>query len=97
MMMLELDRATTFAIVPVSAITKSTPQHVAQNSKSSNFSTHSLVSSPFIHFVVTPNSFVVMKILLGTLALLIGFSNAACPNQCSGHGTCGVDEVVSRK
>ncbi len=41
-------------------------------------------------------SFVVMKVLIGTLALLIGLSNAACPNQCSGHGTCGVDEVVSR-
>ena len=37
-----------------------------------------------------------MKNLIGvSLALLIGFTHAACPNHCSGHGTCGVDEVVS--
>ncbi len=52
--------------------------------------------TPFISSL-SNHSFVVMKILIGTLALLIGFSNAACPNQCSGHGTCGVDEVVSRE
>ena len=30
-----------------------------------------------------------------TLATLLGYSQAGCPNSCSGHGTCGVDEVVS--
>ena len=30
-----------------------------------------------------------------SLATLVGYSQAGCPNSCSGHGTCGVDEVVS--
>ena len=47
-------------------------------------------------FISSLDNTVGMKNLIGvSLALLIGFSHAACPNQCSGHGTCGVDEVVS--
>ena len=38
-----------------------------------------------------------MKVLLiASLTLLVGFAQSACPKSCSGHGTCGVDEVVSR-
>jgi len=29
------------------------------------------------------------------LLTIIGYAESACPNGCSGHGTCGVDEVVS--
>ena len=37
-----------------------------------------------------------MKILaVLSLATIVGLSEAGCPNSCSGHGTCGVDEVVS--
>ena len=37
-----------------------------------------------------------MKTLVAaSLALLVGFAQAACPKGCSGHGTCGIDEVVS--
>jgi hypothetical protein len=37
-----------------------------------------------------------MKIIIvATIALLVGFAQASCPNSCSGHGTCGIDEVVS--
>lgn len=33
---------------------------------------------------------------VATIALtLAGFAWASCPNQCSGHGTCGIDEVCA--
>jgi len=32
-------------------------------------------------------SFILMKVL--TLFSILGFANAACPNNCAGHGTCG--------
>lgn len=35
------------------------------------------------------------NLLVLSLALLVGFAQAACPNGCSGHGTCGVDEVCT--
>ena len=34
------------------------------------------------------------NLIAASLALLVGYSQASCPNACSGHGTCGVDEVV---
>lgn len=33
-----------------------------------------------------------MKMFL-TLAAIIGFANAGCPNGCSGHGSCGTSDV----
>mmetsp|Transcript_16131 Transcript_16131/g.34091 ORF Transcript_16131/g.34091 Transcript_16131/m.34091 type:complete len:384 (-) Transcript_16131:285-1436(-) len=35
------------------------------------------------------------SIIALSFALLVGFTQAACPNSCSGHGTCGVDEVCT--
>jgi hypothetical protein len=36
-----------------------------------------------------------MKSFLILPLLLLGFSEASCPSGCSGHGTCGVDDIVS--
>ena len=37
-----------------------------------------------------------MKIITAaSLASLVGYCQAACPNSCSAHIMCGVDEVVS--
>jgi len=33
-----------------------------------------------------------MKLIV-TLAVIVGFANAGCPNGCSGHGSCGTSDV----
>jgi hypothetical protein len=36
-----------------------------------------------------------MKLLFAFTALIVASVKAHCPNNCSGHGTCGVDDLVS--
>ncbi len=36
-----------------------------------------------------------MKIIAALSVLLFSAAQATCPNGCSGHGTCGVDDIVS--
>jgi len=35
-----------------------------------------------------------MKLFV-TLAVMVGFANAGCPNGCSGHGSCGTSDVCA--
>ena len=80
-------------------VCNSPPQHVATNLNSKTFLFRErltqIVASPDLFISSLDNTFGMKNLIGVSLALLIGFSHAACPNQCSGHGTCGVDEVVS--